>query len=334
MHPALLPPLDIPKRWSARPVLLDGLMDQPIYRPSYHSLPPKPRPQPRPTVDFDDIEVFNFFNPCLLPPSQINPIPARLTIDRGLVELPARTRGPSPCPAPDVGLRRSTLTVTRRGRSYRRRSNGNPLTQSYPRSRSPSPAFPESGPPSPSPLSPEPRRVNLPQWDEYSVANMQWDDDSDTDSQWDGKTVAGSQWDECSVVDMAPSSPVAHQAYSETEWDDTPVESQHTHRAEETLEDDTPYLKETEYWLRQETGPDGEQAALRELWGAIDGMLGPGANLGDYDTKSVAGTVDGLRTPVDDWNGDVRRGSDERVRGDCGREASWWGAVRRSLLLS
>ena len=308
MRPALLPPLVIPKRHSAQPVLLEKEMAIPLYRPSYQSLPPRPRPQPRPELrldEFDDIDVFNFYNPCLLPPSPIKPVPVRANTDPGIVELPTHPRDPSPCPA--LGLRRSTHTVKGRHQNYRRRSSDNTLMQSHPRSRSPSPpSRPIPRTPSP-PLAPQPRGVSLPQWEGYNVA------------------------------DTSPP-PIVFHLQSENDREHTPLQQDAScedgQRGQET-EAITPYLAVrpgSEHRVSQDGYYEREQAALRELWGVIDGLLGPGASLGDYDAKSIASSMENLGK---EWEGKARQAGRDKDHSMYGQhEAAWWRAFRQGLLLS
>lgn len=309
MRPALLPPLVIPKRHSTQPVLLEKEMAIPQYRPSYQSLPPRPRPQPRPELkldDFDDIDVFNFYNPCLLPPSPIKPVPVRASTDPGIVELPAHPREPSPCA--DLGLRRWTHTVSRREKSYRRRSNDNAPMPSRPRSRSPSPYLdPSQGLPS-APLAPKPRRVSLPKWEGYNVP------------------------------DTSPPPIVFHRHHAEEDNEHTPLEKDTLCRddaRDEDTEATTPYLAakpDTDARVSQDGYHEREQAALRELWGVIDGLLGPGSSLGDYDAKSIASSVEALGKG---WQGKGRMTGGEKPHSMYGQhEGAWWRAFRQGLLLS
>ncbi|KAK4151061.1 hypothetical protein C8A00DRAFT_36290 [Chaetomidium leptoderma] len=335
MRPALLPPLVIPTRHSAKPILIaPSYYYQPqteraisSYRPSYQSLPPKPPPKPRRQApleikleDFDDIDVFNFYNPCLLPPSPIRPMPARASTDPNLTESSTCTRDPLACPAP--GLRRSTYTVTRRERSNCGRNNR--ITASFPppRSRSPSPPPPyakslpplpiestpvspiESRPPSPVPAL-RPRRFSLPQWDTSS--SIYTFETLDVESLLSPKEGQGSQREE--------------------------VEEE----VEEYL---TPFLQSRPVSLfgRSQDGyEEREQTALKELWGVIDGLLGPGTGLGDYDATSIASSMEGLGKALRGLEGgDSSRNSGVRVDSVYGvqQEAAWWRAFRQGLLLS
>ncbi|KAL2270772.1 hypothetical protein VTJ83DRAFT_143 [Remersonia thermophila] len=90
MRPDRLPPLQIPHAYATRPVLLGNRRgtarrDQPIFfcpsSCSYLTYSPLPRLPPRQQlVDFDDIDVFKFYHPCVLPPSPFR-IPCRQNIE-------------------------------------------------------------------------------------------------------------------------------------------------------------------------------------------------------------------------------------------------------------
>lgn len=80
-------------------------------------------------------------------------------------------------------------------------------------------------------------------------------------------------------------------------------------------------------------GQERDQLALRELWGVIDGLLGPGKNLGDYDANSMAGSMDGLAKAAGQWDGVGKRDSSRGGESMYG-EAAWWRAFRQGLLLS
>ncbi|KAH6651292.1 hypothetical protein F5144DRAFT_559040, partial [Chaetomium tenue] len=158
MRPDLLPPLVIPKRRSPPPILvashaqhIQREVERP-FRPSYHSLSPRLRASRPPELkldDIDDIDVFNFYNPCLLPPSPIRPFPARSHTDPTL-NLPAPppySRDPPPDSMSAPGLRRSTYTVSRRGRETNpRRSNYVAIMPPAPAARPRSPSPPQSNP--------------------------------------------------------------------------------------------------------------------------------------------------------------------------------------------
>ncbi|EAQ93779.1 hypothetical protein CHGG_02014 [Chaetomium globosum CBS 148.51] len=113
----------------------------PDYEPS--------RPPELKLDDIDDIDVFNFYNPCLLPPSPIRPFPARSHTDPTL-NLPAPppySRDPPPDSMSAPGLRRSTYTVSRRGRETNpRRTNYVAIMPPAPASRPRSPSPPQSNP--------------------------------------------------------------------------------------------------------------------------------------------------------------------------------------------
>jgi hypothetical protein len=109
---------------------------------------------------------------------------------------------------------------------------------------------------------------------------------------------------------------------------------------EEDEEYTTPYLamrpdSRGTQQQQQQGYQEREQAALRELWGVIDGLLGPGKQLGDYDAKSIASSMDGLAgiKAADGWDGGVRRECGEGDQIMYG-EATWWRAFRQGLLLS
>jgi hypothetical protein len=93
---------------------------------------------------------------------------------------------------------------------------------------------------------------------------------------------------------------------------------------------------------QQQQQQQQEQAALRELWGVIDGMLGgPDTNLEeyDYDARSVGG-ASSIYSPwegVHEGRGDTpggSNGSSEDVAVHTGYEGSWWRSFRQGLLLS
>ncbi|KAL1839244.1 hypothetical protein VTJ49DRAFT_1722 [Mycothermus thermophilus] len=110
MRPDLLPPLQIPQTYSSRPVLLGKYRyptrpDQPVFfhTPSYSYLTYKPLPPPpssRRLVDFDDIDVFKFYHPCVLPPSPIV-VPTRPNTEPA--ELPGCLANPPPYSQRDDG---------------------------------------------------------------------------------------------------------------------------------------------------------------------------------------------------------------------------------------
>jgi hypothetical protein len=283
-------------------------MEEPIsyYRPSYNSLPPKPLP-PRPGLeldDIDDIDVFNFYNPCLLPPSPIRPVPPGTRTEPDLAELPARAEEP---PAlPETGLRRSTYTGSRRGRSRR-------LSDYYSipsiRSESPPPPrySPELRPPSPLHV-PQPRSVSLPQWDASS-------------------SIYSFSIHETEGIHHPGEGQDAEEDH--TDGNHTDVDQQ-----QDPL---TPYLRvRSDFDDRASQGgyQEREEAALRELWGVIDGLLGPGRRLGDFDAKSIASmasSMDGQGKRL----GHSRHGSGEGLSTyGTQHEATWWRAFRQGLLLS
>jgi hypothetical protein len=321
MRPTLLPPLVIPKRPSRQPVLVASYphqMEEPIsyYRPSYHALPPKPLP-PRPELkldDIDDIDVFNFYNPCLLPPSPIRPVPAGTSTEPDLAELPTPAEAPAPCP--EAGLRRSTYTASRRGRNRR-------LSDYYSipsiRSESPPPPryTPELRPPSPFHV-PQLRSVSLPRWD------------------------ASSSIYSFSIHETEGIHPPGEgQDAEEDHTDGNHTDGNHTHGNHTDVDKQqdplTPYLRvRPDFDDRASQGgyQEREEAALRELWGVIDGLLGPGKKLGDFDAKSIvsmASSMEGQGKTL----GHSRHGSGERL-GTYGtqHEATWWRAFRQGLLLS
>ncbi|KAL2186676.1 hypothetical protein L209DRAFT_780593 [Thermothelomyces heterothallicus CBS 203.75] len=192
MRPEFLPPLIIPKRRTRTPILVatcprrqeqekqqqqqqdeeekeqeqqPGRRPLPIFRSSYRTPPatlpatafPNPPPERKPD-DFDDIEAFSFYNPCLLPPSPVAPpFATRSYTDpsHGIPPLEPAPAPPPPPPFPDYspqrwrqqqrqeedplpppprpgsaqpGLRRSTQPLNR---DYRRRG-GNRAAASVP----------------------------------------------------------------------------------------------------------------------------------------------------------------------------------------------------------
>jgi hypothetical protein len=278
-------------------------MEPPIsyYRPSYQSLPPKPRP-PRLELkldDIDDIDVFNFYNPCLLPPSPIKPALAGSGAGQDTPELPARTDEPAPGSEP--GLRRSTYTASRRGRSR-------PLSDYYsiPSVRSQSPPPPRYTPElrAPSPLhAPQQRSVSLPRWDaSSSIYSISIYEAEDIHSPGEGQ---------------------------DKDWDSADGDQQ-----QDCL---TPYLRvrpDLDDRASQGGYEEREEAALRELWGVIDGLLGPGRRLGDFDAKSIASMASSMEGQRKTF-GHSRAGSGERVSTyGTQHEATWWRAFRQGLLLS
>jgi hypothetical protein len=80
-------------------------------------------------------------------------------------------------------------------------------------------------------------------------------------------------------------------------------------------------------------GQERDQLALRELWGVIDGLLGPGKNLGDYDANSIASSMDELAKAAGQWDG-VGKSDSSRGGESMYGEAAWWRAFRQGLLLS
>ncbi|KAK3309431.1 uncharacterized protein B0T15DRAFT_3165 [Chaetomium strumarium] len=343
MRPVSLPPLVIPNRRSPAPVLLGSyqgseqrLREMPVpvsrFRLVHRSPCDSPRPEPRVGPlehDFiDDIDLFKFYNPCLLPPTPIRPHPATQC-----AELPADSRDPAP--RPDPSLRRSKRTVTRRSRSYRRHTHA---TGPYPRrarSRSPSqpppysagPARARSPPPSP-PRAPQPRRVSLPRWalwdlEDTPVAdNNPYPEGQQDTPESDGTLDMGRRHNTPSLV-----------------------------RGPEDGGSRLGVVDECGYYEQQQAQQQ-EQAALRELWGVIDGMLGPGTNLRDYDARSVS-AASSIYSPwdgvdVDDvWNDGLRQqggisssssssSSEDTVVPDgyeAPQKAGWWRSFRQGLLL-
>jgi hypothetical protein len=99
----------------------------------------------------------------------------------------------------------------------------------------------------------------------------------------------------------------------------------------------TPYIEfraDSGYQSSFDGYHDREQIALRELWGVIDGLLGPGTNrLGDYDARSIASSMEGLGKVVGGWDGSVKRGSGQSGQA-VPQNGPWWRGFRQGLMLS
>ncbi|AEO59566.1 hypothetical protein MYCTH_2128634 [Thermothelomyces thermophilus ATCC 42464] len=87
-----------------------------------------------------------------------------------------------------------------------------------------------------------------------------------------------------------------------------------------------------------------EEAALRDLWGVIDELLGPDRRLGDYDAMSITSSMNGEMAAAAAASAagyhsrpSAPRAShsnrESRQSGVSG-EGAWWRAVRQGLLLS
>ncbi|KAK4040971.1 hypothetical protein C8A01DRAFT_15212 [Parachaetomium inaequale] len=349
MRPDLLPPLVIPKRRTRAPILVASHPQQPTeqpvsqYRPSYQSLPPKPLPKPpaeHKLDDFDDIDVFNFYNPCLLPPSPIVPFPARAHTDPTLSSAPPPPYSRDPPPGVAPGLRRSTYSLSRRDRDYRRRSNYVALLPPS-RSRSPSPPRGSSETPpspfsiqrSPSPLyARPPPQISLPHWDTCGRSSFEVSRPPSPAVAPHPQPVASlpvPQWDASSSIYSVYTGEVPTMHANDDGADSW---------GQEDEEYTTPYLAmrpDSRGTQQQQQGyQEREQDALRELWGVIDGLLGPGKRLGDYDAKSIA-SMDSLANlkAAGGWDGAVKRSSGDSDQTLYG-EATWWRAFRQGLLLS
>ncbi|KAK3299838.1 uncharacterized protein B0H64DRAFT_447783 [Chaetomium fimeti] len=360
MRPDLLPPLVIPKRRSPPPILvashaqhLQQQVERP-FRPSYHSLSPRVLPSRPPELkldDIDDIDVFNFYNPCLLPPSPIRPFPARAHTDptAGLPAPPPYSRDPPP-PEPAPGLRRSTYTMTRRGRDNNARRSNYVAIFPPARSRSPSPprADPErepvvsplsiqrspspfyARPPPPIPPRLRPRPVTLPQWD-ASGPHFEASRPPSPAVAPHPQPFAPPPWDASSSIYSVHTD--VPSIYIHDEGHDS---SRGSSEEEEDEEYTTPYLAvrpDSRLGLGREGDQEREQLALRELWGVIDGMLGPGKNLKDYDSNSFASSMDDLAKAAGSWDGIAKQDSSQSDQSMYG-EATWWRAFRQGLLLS
>lgn len=107
--------------------------------------------------------------------------------------------------------------------------------------------------------------------------------------------------------------------------------------AEEPEEEEylTPFLKSDSWYQTSNDGyHDREQNALRELWGVIDGLLGPGTKrLGDYDTRSSASDMGESGMIVGGWDGSMKRDTGENGQG-LQQDAAWWRGFRQGLMLS
>lgn len=166
---ALLPRLIIPKNLSPKPILLANPSRQPqmkrpvaYHRPSYQNRQPKPPPRPAIRLEeFDDIEVFTFYHPCLFPPPTIQHKPPSMGT-LAAVKLPSDSREQSWSPAPS--LRRSQHTINRKERSHRRRSKQATVPPSQPCLHCMPQPNEANRPLSPLPL--RPRRVSLRPWAE------------------------------------------------------------------------------------------------------------------------------------------------------------------------
>ncbi|KAL2150987.1 hypothetical protein VTH82DRAFT_6085 [Thermothelomyces myriococcoides] len=94
-----------------------------------------------------------------------------------------------------------------------------------------------------------------------------------------------------------------------------------------------------------------EDTALRDLWGVIDELLGPGRRLGDYDALSMTSSMNGesaaaaraaatAATTGDHRSGPPSTGRpnyssrESRQQNGVPGEGAWWRAVRQGLLLS
>ena len=356
MRPDLLPPLVIPKRRTRAPVLVASQPQQqaerPVsqYRPSYQSLPVKPLPKPpaeRKLDDFDDIDVFNFYNPCLLPPSPIASFPARAHTDPTLSSAPPPPYSRDPPPGIAPGLRRSTYSLSRRDRDYRRRSNyvailppSRSRSPSPPRGSSETPPSPSSIQRSPSPVyARPPRQISLPHWDACGPSFEASRPPSPAVAPHPQPvSLAVPLWDASSSIYSVYTGEVQSIRTTNGNDDgDDSMSSADSWGQEDDEEYTTPYLamRPDSRGAQQQQGyQEREQAALRELWGVIDGLLGPGKRLGDYDAKSIA-SMDGL---VNMKAAGVRDGATNRGSGESDQtlygEATWWRAFRQGLLLS
>jgi hypothetical protein len=81
-----------------------------------------------------------------------------------------------------------------------------------------------------------------------------------------------------------------------------------------------------------------EETALKDLWDAIDGLLGPGARqLEGYDTGTIDHeTMRQLAKAVDGNKRDTRHTQGESIPIAFGveQDSAWWKAFRQGLLMS
>ncbi|KAL2145780.1 hypothetical protein VTI28DRAFT_6279 [Corynascus sepedonium] len=381
MRPDLLPPLIIPKRRTRPPILVathPGHQTEqpplPVYRPSYPSLPARAFPNPPPEQrldDIDDIDVFDFYNPCLLPPPSVATFPSRSHTDPSHNFPPPPPYTLDPQPESASGLRRATQPLNR---EYRRRAN-HQVVPSRPHTPPTTRRDPEL-PPSPFSIQRSPSRlyartekparkpIRLPQWDACGGGGG---GPSFESSRPPSPVVAPHpqparppDWDATSSVysiytDDVRASPYPHDHRDNGEEDDS--SSSRGSPASWGHDDEggyiTPYLAMRQPGENQRPSQEGggfgyyrekEEAALRDLWGVIDGLLGPGGKrLGDYDAASIASSVSMSEmataagvAAADDHSDTTPRASHHRESGQSvhGDGTAWWRAVRQGLLLS
>ncbi|SPQ17683.1 ecbeb8a4-1890-44c6-a640-9e664e630471 [Thermothielavioides terrestris] len=317
MRPSLLPPLVIPQRFSAAPILLAShdqqqVVDQRIsqYRSSFPRSqaeakpePPLPPPPPPPVAalpldDLDNVDLFNFYHPCLLPPTPIQPRQAsHAFVNRDPAELPADAVVPaSRLPR---GLSRYKYTASRRGRGSFRRRNLDGLTR---------PQRPPLSPLASSP-SPQPRRVSLPKWEGCESGDaMPTPGAGEDDAAGEDNVLVGSVNRACDApsLDYCDDSGSEYGDYSVGECGSPNWESEE------------------------------ERVALRELWDVIDDLL-PGGNVLDHADIQELVNAGETGSDAGGWNDVARRSDDGSVDSGYGaapQDTAWWRDFRQRLLLS
>lgn len=241
-RPYTLPPLVIPRRDSPQPVLVVGHGHEPPEQPgplkrdararaeapkplrTQPRAPPRPEPEPKLDVLDDIVALFQFHNPCLLPPTP----GSELNLDLSLVGTCPLPR--SSQPAPPASIRRCP--------ARRRRDQAADTQRSLTPLRSQPPA-----------LSPSRSRPVCRAQRHTTIGTT-------TTENEDGKNLNGV--------------PLVRQ------WED----EQRTLGQPQTFRDMMDGRPPQEYEKQQ-------RETLKELWAAVDAMLGPGAGLGDYDTVSI-----------------------------------------------
>ncbi|KAK4096833.1 hypothetical protein N658DRAFT_527466 [Parathielavia hyrcaniae] len=263
MRPGLLQSLLTPKRPLRQPQQMEQHV--PYYRPSHLSLPLKPLPR-RPGLapdEIDDIDAFNFYNPCLFPPSPSTPVPHRQGTASRLEELPASSQETSPSAPP--GHHQANITASiGSDRNLHGRNNGDD-DQAATNSRSPSPPPRYTLEPQAPSLLHVRLKVNLPIWDASSRIPM--------------------------------ASEETHVLPALGGMGDTQTQE------EDYSMSDQGFKLDQDDGASQGGYQDREQAALRELWDLVDDLLGPGKALADGDANSIVsfvGNMEGRERPMGD----------------------------------
>jgi hypothetical protein len=329
MRPDLLPPLRIPQKQSPKPVLV-GKYRCPArperkvlgHKPSnshstFKPLPPLPpfRKSHR-LVDFDDIDVFKFYNPCVLPPSPVI-VPTKPAAE------PAELPGSFPKPPPDIdgssaGDREIQERTPRGEHAQQSRGQAEPKDETI-RHRDESTVISRvsslsstqtvvEAPPPPEP--PERRRPPLINWDARS--SFYSTDENLTN-------------EHSRAIDNRRGNSNA------------PIQ-----RQEDLL---TPRLNAEPSSNFQTTDPEMENTALRELIGIIDELLDPGPNRFDTNDRSQRLSVGTLGTTLDYYflpremlNVETTH-SCNNTPGSGGKHTpqgttmTWWKALRQGLLI-